>query len=87
MLYTALRARENMSFSTGSGAVRLTLPASYNGELDASTGNGEMSSDFALKVKGRINPRRIRATIGEGGPLLRLSTGNGSVQVRSLIHS
>ena len=79
---SALRARENMSFSTGSGAVRLTLPASYNGELDASTGNGEMSSDFDLKVKGRINPRRIRATIGEGGPLLRLSTGNGSVQVR-----
>lgn len=79
---SALRAREDMSFSTGSGSVRLTLPANYNGELHASTGNGAMRSEFDLKVHGRIDPRRIRATIGEGGPMLRLSTGNGSVQVR-----
>lgn len=79
---SALRAREPMSFSTGSGSVRLTLPGNYNGELDASTGNGTMRSEFDLRVHGRINPRRIRATIGEGGPLLRLSTGNGAVQVR-----
>jgi DUF4097 and DUF4098 domain-containing protein YvlB len=77
-----VRAKEDMSFSTGSGAVRLTLPAGYNGELDASTGNGEVSSDFDLKVKGRMNPHRIRATIGEGGPLLRMSTGNGRLELR-----
>jgi hypothetical protein len=79
---SALRARNDMTFSTGSGSVHLTLPASYSGELDASTGNGEMRSDFDLKLKGRVNPRRIRATIGEGGPLLRLSTGNGGLEVR-----
>lgn len=78
---SSLRARDDMHFSTGSGSVRLTLPASYSGELDASTGNGEMRSDFDLKLKGRITPRRVRATIGDGGPLLRLSTGNGELQV------
>ena len=79
---SSVRAREDMSFSTGSGAVRLTLPAGYNGELDASTGNGEVTSDFDLKVQGRMNPRRIRATIGSGGPLLRMSTGNGRLELR-----
>ena len=79
---SALRARDDMTFSTGSGTVHLSLPASYNGELDASTGNGEMRSHFDLKVKGRLNPHRIRATIGDGGPLLRLSTGNGGLEVR-----
>jgi Putative adhesin len=79
---SSVRAREDMSFSTGSGAVRLTLPAGYNGELDASTGNGEVTSDFDLKVQGRMNPRRIRATIGAGGPLLRMSTGNGRLELR-----
>lgn len=79
---SALRAGDDMSFSTGSGSVRLTLPASYNGELDASTGNGEMRSDFDLRIKGRLDPRRIRATIGTGGPMLRLSTGNGGLEVR-----
>jgi DUF4097 and DUF4098 domain-containing protein YvlB len=77
-----VRASEDMSFNTGSGAVRLTLPAGYNGELDASTGNGEVTSDFDLKIKGRMNPHRIRATIGQGGALLHMSTGNGRLELR-----
>lgn len=78
---SAPAAREDMSFSTGSGSVRVTLPAGFNGELDASTGNGEVRSDFDLRLTGRVNPRRLRATIGTGGPLLRLSTGNGGLEV------
>lgn len=78
---TALRAREDMAFHTGSGAVRVTLPAGYNGELDASTGNGEIRSDFDLRIDGRLDPRRVRATIGSGGPRLRLSTGNGRLEL------
>jgi len=79
---SALRAKEDMSFTTGSGDVKLTLPASYNGELDASTGNGTIRTDFDLKLKGQLNPRHVRATIGEGGPMLRMSTGNGEFQIR-----
>jgi hypothetical protein len=79
---SALRARDDMQFSTGSGDVHLTLPANYNGELDASTGNGSIHSDFDLKIKGQLNPRRIRATIGSGGPMLRMSTGNGQFELR-----
>jgi DUF4097 and DUF4098 domain-containing protein YvlB len=79
---SAVQANEDMGFHTGSGAVRVTLPASFNGELEATTGNGELRSDFDLKMKGRITPRHIRATIGEGGALLRLTTGNGRLEVR-----
>jgi hypothetical protein len=79
---SALRSRDDMSFTTGSGSVHLTLPPSYSGELEASTGNGEVQSDFELKVHGRLDPRRLRATIGDGGPLLRLSSGNGALEVR-----
>jgi DUF4097 and DUF4098 domain-containing protein YvlB len=71
-----------MSFHTGSGDVKLTLPANYNGELDASTGNGTIRSDFDLKVKGELSPRHVRATIGAGGPMLRMSTGNGEFEIR-----
>ena len=79
---TTVRAREDMEFHTGSGSVRLTLPANYNGELDASTGNGSINSEFDLKVKGQLNPRRVRATIGDGGAMLRMSTGNGRFDIR-----
>lgn len=78
---SALRARDDMTFSSGSGNVRVTLPSGYNGELDASTGNGELRSDFDLKIEGRMNPRHVRATIGDGGPRLRLSTGNGRLTI------
>ncbi len=78
---SALRARDDMTFSTGSGSVRVTLPSGYNGELDASTGNGELSSDFDLRIQGRVDPRHVRATIGDGGPRLRLTTGNGRLAI------
>ncbi len=74
-------ARDDMSFSTGSGSVRVKLPAGYNGELDASTGSGEINSDFELHVQGRLNPRRVRATIGTGGPRLRMSSGSGRLEI------
>lgn len=79
---TALKPSEDMTFSTGSGDVRVTLPPDYNGELDANTGNGTISSDFDLKLEGRMSPRRVRATIGTGGARLRLVTGNGGLELR-----
>ena len=79
---SAVRPSEDMTFSTGSGDVRVTLPTDFNGELDATTGNGSISSDFDLKVEGRMSPRRVRATIGSGGARLRLATGNGGLEVR-----
>ena len=79
---SAVRPSEDMTFSTGSGDVRVTLPTNYNGELDATTGNGSISSDFELKVEGRMSPRRVRATIGTGGARLRLATGNGGLELR-----
>jgi hypothetical protein len=79
---TALKPSEDMTFSTGSGDVRVTLPTDYSGELDATTGNGSISSDFDLKLEGRMSPRRVRATIGTGGARLRLTTGNGGLELR-----
>ncbi len=79
---SAVRPSEDMTFSTGSGDVRVTLPTDYNGELDASTGNGSISSDFDLKIEGRMHPRRVHATIGSGGARLRLATGNGGLELR-----
>jgi DUF4097 and DUF4098 domain-containing protein YvlB len=78
---TQLKSRDDMSFSTGSGSVRVKLPAGYNGELDASTGSGQIDSDFELKIQGRMDPRRVRATIGTGGPRLKLSSGSGRLEI------
>jgi DUF4097 and DUF4098 domain-containing protein YvlB len=77
-----LPADAAMTMTSGSGSIRVTLPSDFNGQLDASTGNGSLRSEFDISIIGRIDPRHIRGTIGRGGPLLRLQTGNGSVELR-----
>jgi hypothetical protein len=72
----------DMSFVTGNGAVIVSLPGNFNGEVDASTGHGDFRSDFEIKILGRLNPRHIRGTIGEGGRRIRMSTGNGRLELR-----
>jgi hypothetical protein len=71
-----------MEFSSGSGAVRVTLPPDFNGDVDASTGNGELRTDFAIKLVGRLDPQHMRGTIGTGGRMIHLSTGNGRLEIR-----
>jgi DUF4097 and DUF4098 domain-containing protein YvlB len=78
----ALTSSTPMSFSSGSGNIRVTLPADFNGDLDATTGNGEMRTDFEIQIVGRLNPNHLRGTIGKGGSTLRLSTGNGRIEIR-----
>src|SRR6185436_4750371 len=75
----SLTSSSGMNFTSGSGSIRVTLPADYNGTIDASTGNGSLTSEFDISIVGRMNPRHLRGTIGKGGSTLRLQTGNGNV--------
>jgi hypothetical protein len=78
----ALAGDADMSFATGNGAVTVSLPASFSGEIDASTGRGEFRSDFPIEISGRLNPRHVRGTIGAGKARIRMSSGNGALELR-----
>jgi DUF4097 and DUF4098 domain-containing protein YvlB len=78
----SLTTEADMDFRSGSGAVRVTLPADFNGDVDASTGNGELRTDFAIRLVGRLDPQHMRGTIGNGGRTIHLSTGNGRLEIR-----
>ncbi|MGQ0642934.1 MAG: DUF4097 family beta strand repeat-containing protein [Gemmatimonadaceae bacterium] len=73
---------EPLEFSTVNGSITVYVPDEINAELDMRTVNGRVSSDFPLTVRGRINPRHLRATLGKGGQRLEFSTVNGSVELR-----
>jgi DUF4097 and DUF4098 domain-containing protein YvlB len=75
---------EHTEFSTTNGTITVSLPASVNADVDMRTVNGHLSSDFPLTVEGSFSPRRLHATLGKGGPTLRLSTVNGSIRLRKL---
>lgn len=73
---------QDMQFSTGNGDIHVRLPGSFQGEVHASTGRGRITTDFPIVVQGTVSPTRLQGTIGQGGPLLRMTSGNGSLQVR-----
>ncbi len=73
---------EPLEFSTVNGSITVYVPDEINAELDMRTVNGRVSSDFPLTVRGRINPRHLRATLGRGGQRLEFSTVTGSVELR-----
>jgi hypothetical protein len=79
----SLSNASDMQFNTGNGSITVALPGSFNGEVDASTGNGEFRSDFEIRVIGRLNPHHVRGTIGAGGgQMIRMSTGSGRLELR-----
>lgn len=73
--------------STADGSVTLTLPDSFHAEVDAETRDGGVrSSHPALSVgessegERRESRRELRARMGDGGPVLKIRTGDGSIR-------
>lgn len=71
-----------LEFHTVNGGITLDLPAGVSTEVRASTVNGDIETDFPLMVTGRLGPRRVSGTIGNGGRRLALETVNGSIRLR-----
>jgi Putative adhesin len=69
-----------LDVETTNGGVSLALPKGYSAALDVSTVNGGFRTDVPMTVQGRID-RRVQATLGSGGPLVRVRTTNGGVKI------
>ena len=72
----------DMTFSSVNGTVIAEFAEDINADVELSTVNGRFLTDFPVTISGRIDPRRLRAQIGKGGPRIRLNTVNGNVELR-----
>lgn len=75
------------SFTTVNGSVDVTIPASADVVVHASTVAGAISTDFPLSVGGLGGlscglPPTLNGTLGSGGRDLDLTTANGSIHLR-----
>lgn len=75
---------DGWDLSTNDGSVTLTLPDSFNAEIDAETSDGSVRSSYpGLSAEGEDGERRrraLRARVGEGGPVLKVRTGDGTIR-------
>ena len=79
--------RDDWNVSTGDGGVKILLPPDFNADIEATTGDGGISSSGVAVVRStpRDRERRrreLRGRIGDGGELLTIRTGDGPVDVR-----
>ena len=73
----------NIDISNSHGGIELDLPASAGFRLDAQSTNGNIDvNDFGVNVDNQRRDATARATIGKGGPDIRLRTDRGSIQIR-----
>jgi len=75
-----------MNLKTQNGSVTVTMPSSYSARVEAETDMGGIQSDFPMigapPTAERGQPRRLNFNIGAGGPLIHVTTGNGSVRFK-----
>jgi hypothetical protein len=72
----------DMRFSSVNGSVVVEFGGNIDADIDLQTVNGRFVSDFPVTLNGRIDPRHLRATLGKGGPTIRIRTVNGNVELR-----
>lgn len=78
------RMTDDWEINTGDGGVTVYLPEGFSADLDAHTGDGAIRSDLRVAAASDQEQRRrtLRGKIGEGGRLLRIRTGDGSIRLR-----
>lgn len=72
----------DMSFRSTNGGIDIALPRDIRADLEVSTTNGRINTDFPVQIGGRYNRKRIRGEINGGGQLIEVRTVNGNIQIR-----
>ncbi len=70
------------TLKTHTGRIEMILPADSGFDLEANTFSGSITSDFDIKISGKISKKRISGVVNNGGPLVKLSTFSGSVYLK-----
>lgn len=66
---------------TGDGSVDIVLPADFQANIDATTGDGHISLGIPVTVEGTFSKSEIRGKMNGGGQPLTIHTGDGSIRL------
>ena len=70
--------------SSGNGDVEVGVPADADATVVLRTANGEVSTGELTFSDSQSSDGRFEGTLGDGGPRLELSSGNGDVELYAL---
>lgn len=83
---TRLEGAQEMKFSAASGDVHVKLPANLDAEVEMSSINGSVKTDFPIEVRQRAHGPGSHASgrLGAGARRLRISSASGNVSLMRL---
>jgi hypothetical protein len=67
--------------STSNSGITVHLPPDIGARVRAGTSNSSVSTEFDVRMQGERKKHHLEGTIGAGGPLIDLSTSNGSIRL------
>ncbi|MEK7677791.1 MAG: DUF4097 family beta strand repeat-containing protein [Verrucomicrobiota bacterium] len=86
--FRKMDGEKSSSFKTVNGSITVSLPGEAAAKLEVHTLNGGIHNDFNLPVKSPFPiGHNLEAQIGTGGPLIKMDTVNGRVQIKRAGHS
>ena len=76
---------EAWDVSSGDGSITLTLPSGFSADIDAETSDGSIRSSYPglseqAGSEHRERRRELRAKLGDGGRVLKVRTGDGTIR-------
>ena len=79
---------DDWEIRTGDGGVRLEIPEAFGATLDAGTGDGVVRlrglGEAPARDEDESSRRQMKHQLGNGGKLLRLRSGSGSITIQRL---
>ena len=72
----------HLELAGNTGGVTVAIPQNYSAHIQAATVNGAIQSNFPITVDGNLRPANLDFNLGSGGPLIHITTTNGSVKLQ-----
>ncbi len=78
------KATASWVLRTGDGNLDLHLPDGFSADVDAHTGDGQITSDFPISTSGQLRENALRGKLNGGGNTLELRSGDGTIHLSRL---
>jgi hypothetical protein len=69
--------------SSGDGGIEIAVPSDLSADIEATSGDGSVTSDLPLTIQGAINKSRVHGKLNGGGQTLTIHTGDGSIHLKA----
>jgi len=72
------------SITSGDGSIDVAVPSDLPANIEASSGDGHITSDIPITMEGVMSKSKVRGKMNGGGSTLTIHTGDGSIHLKQV---